>query len=49
MSGYADNAIVHHGVLDPRTNFLHKPFMSDQLLNEIRRTIAEHGRRQAAD
>ena len=49
MSGYADNAIVHHGVLDPRTNFLHNPFTPDQLLNEIRRTIAEHGRRQAAD
>jgi len=26
MSGYADNAIGHHGVLDPDTPFLQKPF-----------------------
>ena len=40
MSGYTDNAIVHHGVLDPRTNFLHKPFSPDQLLQQIRRSLA---------
>ncbi len=26
MSGYADSAIGHHGVLDPDTPFLQKPF-----------------------
>src|SRR5664279_2337391 len=26
MSGYADDAIVHHGTLDPGTNFIAKPF-----------------------
>jgi len=26
MSGYADNAIGHHGILDPDTPFLQKPF-----------------------
>jgi PAS domain S-box-containing protein len=47
MSGYTDNAIVHHGVLDPRTHFLHKPFTPDQLLSEIRRTLAVHAERTA--
>ncbi|HYW50987.1 MAG TPA: ATP-binding protein [Gemmatimonadaceae bacterium] len=46
MSGYTDNAIVHHGVLNPRTNFLHKPFTPDQLLNEIRRTLQVHSKRR---
>ena len=48
MSGYTDNAIVHHGVLDPRINLLHKPFTPDQLLLEIRRTLAEHVAQRAA-
>lgn len=26
MSGYTDNAIVHHGILDPNTPFIQKPF-----------------------
>lgn len=46
MSGYTDNAIVHHGVLDPRTNFLHKPFAPDQLLHEIRQTLTRHAARR---
>ncbi len=40
MSGYTDSAIVHHGVLDPRTTLLHKPFSPDQLLHQVRRSLA---------
>ncbi len=35
MSGYTDDAIVHHGVLDPDTPFIHKPFS----LNDFRSMV----------
>ncbi|MDX2184527.1 MAG: ATP-binding protein [Gemmatimonadaceae bacterium] len=44
MSGYTDNAIVHHGVLDGRTPFIHKPFTTDELLAAVRRVLAERAR-----
>lgn len=35
MSGYADDAIVHHGVLDSGVHFIQKPFTVDGLAKKI--------------
>jgi CheY-like chemotaxis protein len=40
VSGYTDAAITHHGVLNPGTTFLQKPFTSEALLATIRRVLA---------
>jgi hypothetical protein len=43
MSGYTDNAIVHHGVLDPGTAFIEKPITADVLLAKLREFLADSG------
>jgi two-component system, cell cycle sensor histidine kinase and response regulator CckA len=35
MSGYTDEAILHHGVLDPGTAFLQKPFTLNVLVHKV--------------
>ena len=41
MSGYTDNAIAHHGVLDPGTAFVQKPFSPTVIAHRIREVLDE--------
>ena len=39
MSGYTDDAIVQHGIVDPSIAFLPKPITPDTLLGKVRETL----------
>ncbi|HXV87148.1 MAG TPA: ATP-binding protein, partial [Gemmatimonadales bacterium] len=41
MSGYTQNAIVHRGILEARTAFLHKPFSPQDLAARVRQVLDE--------
>ena len=39
MSGYTDNAILHHGILEPGINFIQKPFTVESLPRKVREVL----------
>jgi two-component system cell cycle sensor histidine kinase/response regulator CckA len=39
MSGYTDSFIAGHGVLDPGTHLLHKPFTEEELIRKVREVL----------
>ena len=48
MSGYTADKIAHHGVLDPETDFIQKPFTPRQLSSKVRE-ILTRGTSASAD
>jgi len=39
MSGYTDDAIVRHGMLEPGLAYLQKPFRPDALVRKVREVL----------
>jgi two-component system cell cycle sensor histidine kinase/response regulator CckA len=39
MSGYTDDAIFHHGILESGVNFIQKPFNVDGLARKVREVL----------
>jgi hypothetical protein len=45
MSGYTDDALGHHGVLDPDIILLPKPFTPESLMQHVRRALDASSKR----
>ena len=43
ISGYTDDAIAHHGILDSAIAFLQKPFTTKNLLRKVREVLDQAG------
>jgi FixJ family two-component response regulator len=39
VSGYTNNAIAHHGILDAGVFFLQKPYTPDTLASKVRQVL----------
>ncbi len=39
MTGYTDEAIVQHGVVDKTINLIHKPFTIEKLARKVREVL----------
>ena len=44
MSGYTDDSIAHHGIIDPDTPFLQKPFTPLALAAKVREALGQSGK-----
>lgn len=49
MSGYTDSFISGHGVLEPGTHLLHKPFTEEALARKVREVLETHGDAKRTD